>query len=163
MGFVRQSFKRQIFVVFLAVTLFLVIFGGILTVQGFQARVVADYERMDAQQEELVSGRVLDLLERSEATLDAVSQNEVLRNSFFKGRKNSLEIYSNLYEVTQDIRTFSVVDLYIGSRCMYSTRSGYKSDPLPDYYSVLYDAKTAAERQFMPWIREMLRSPVQLF
>ncbi len=143
MGFVRQSFKRQIFVVFLAVTLFLVIFGGILTVQGFQARVVADYERMDAQQEELVSGRVLDLLERSEATLDAISQNEVLRNSFFKGRKNSLEIYSNLYEVTQDIRTFSVVDLYIGSRCMYSTRSGYKSDPLPDYYSVLYDAKNS--------------------
>ena len=47
MGFIRQSFKRQIFVVFLAVTLILVIFGGILTLQGFQARIKQDYEKRD--------------------------------------------------------------------------------------------------------------------
>ena len=49
MGFVRQSFKRQIFVVFLAVTLFLVIFGGVLTIQGFQARIKSEYEKRDAE------------------------------------------------------------------------------------------------------------------
>ncbi len=140
MGFVRQSFKRQLFIVFLAVTLFLVIFGGILTVQGFQARVVADYEKRDAEQEEQVNGRVLNMLERSDKTLDAISKDDVLRDAFFKGRKNSLEIYAALYEATQDIREFAVVDLYIGSICMYSTRSGYKSESLPVYYSVLHKA-----------------------
>ncbi len=144
MGFVRQSFKRQIFVVFLAVTLFLVIFGGILTVQGFQARVVSDYGKMDAQQEELGRERINYVLQKSEDTLDAISKDDVLRNAFFKGRKNSLEIYSSLYEATKEAREFSVVDLYIGSRCMYSTRSGYKSESLPEYYSVLNEAKSSA-------------------
>ena len=41
MGFIRQSFKRQIFIIFLAVTLAMVIIGGILTVQGFQASIKA--------------------------------------------------------------------------------------------------------------------------
>ena len=50
MGFVRQSFKRQMFITFLAVTLILVIGGGILTVQGFQARIKADYEFRDSRQ-----------------------------------------------------------------------------------------------------------------
>ena len=144
MGFVRQSFKRQIFVVFLAVTLFLVIFGGILTVQGFQARVVSDYEKMDAQQEEQVAEKINDVIQKSEETLDTISQSDVLRDAFFKGRKNSLEIYSSLYEATREVREFSVVDMYIGSRCMYSTRSGYKSAALPEYYSVLNEAKNSA-------------------
>lgn len=143
MGFVRQSFKRQLFVVFLAVTLFLVIIGGVMTIQGFQARVVADYEKRDAEQEELVNSRILNILESSDKTLDAISRNDVLRNAFFKGRKNSLEIYAELYEATKDVREFAVVDLYIGSVCMYSTRSGYKSDPLPLYYSILHDAATS--------------------
>ena len=49
-GFIRQSFRRQIFVVFLCVTLCLVIIGGILTVQGFQARVKDDHARQDEEQ-----------------------------------------------------------------------------------------------------------------
>ena len=66
MGFVRQSFKRQIFVVFLAVTLFLVIFGGVLTVQGFQARIKSDYEKRDAEQEAVAIGKINDILTKSE-------------------------------------------------------------------------------------------------
>ena len=62
MGFVRQSFKRQIFVVFLAVTLFLVIFGGVLTIQGFQARIKSDYEKRDAEQEAVAIGKINDIL-----------------------------------------------------------------------------------------------------
>ncbi len=140
MGFVRQSFRRQTFVAILAATLFLVIFGGILTVQGFQARVKADYEKRDFEQEELVTGRVFEMLESAERTLDGIAGNPVLQNSFYKGRKNSLEIYAALYDESQSVRDFAVVDLYIGSLCMYSTKSGYKSGTLPEYYSVLHDA-----------------------
>ncbi len=140
MSFVRQSFKRQIFVAFLSVTLFLVIFGGILTVQGFQARVKADYEKRDQEQEILVTGRINDLLQKSEDTLDNIANSSILKNAFLKGRKNSLEIYASLYDETQSVRDFAVVDLYMGGICMYSTKSGYKSSPLPEYYSVLYEA-----------------------
>ena len=50
MHFIRHSFKRQIFFMFLSVTLVLVIFGGILTIQGFQARIVADHRHQDYEQ-----------------------------------------------------------------------------------------------------------------
>lgn len=140
MSIVKHSFKRQIFVVFLTVTLFMVIFGGILTIQGFQARVKADYERRDKEQEKILTDRIGNILEVSEQTLDAISENEVLIDAFYPGRKNTLEIYSQLFEVSKDIREFGSVDLYVGERCMYSTSSGYSSDNLPDYYSCLKDA-----------------------
>jgi len=144
MGFVRQSFKRQIFVVFLAVTLFLVIFGGILTIQGFQARIKSDYEKRDAEQEAVAIGKINDILTKSEETLDAIADSKVLINSFYKGRKNSITIYADLYEATRQVRSFAQVDLYMGSRCMYSTASGSKPEALPDYYGVIRQAVQGA-------------------
>ena len=58
MGFVRQSFKRQLFITFLAVTLILVIVVGAVTIQGFQARVKADYEKRDAEREKEVEDQI---------------------------------------------------------------------------------------------------------
>lgn len=140
MGFIKHSFKRQIFIVFLTVTLFMVIFGGILTVQGFQARVKADYEKRDRDQERVLTDNIGSIILESERTLDAIAENEVLIDSFYIGRKNSLDIYSQLFEVSKNIREFAIVDLYIGEKCMYSTSSGYNSNNLPDYYSCLKDA-----------------------
>ncbi|MBR1641943.1 MAG: sensor histidine kinase [Butyrivibrio sp.] len=140
MGFVRQSFKRQMFITFLAVTLILVIGGGILTIQGFQARIRADYELRDSKQEAMVEKKLGEILLSVEETIDGIAGNEVLTDSFTKGRKNSLNIYTALYEETRQVRDFAVVDLYLGEICMYSTRSGYKSAKLPLYYSVLKEA-----------------------
>ena len=49
-GVIKQSFKRQIFVIFLTVTLALVIIGGILTIQGFLTKLSSDYEKRDLEQ-----------------------------------------------------------------------------------------------------------------
>ncbi|MBP3277862.1 MAG: HAMP domain-containing protein, partial [Butyrivibrio sp.] len=140
MGFVRQSFKRQMFITFLAVTLILVIGGGILTVQGFQARIRADYELRDFKQEAMIEKELGEILEGVEGTIDGIATNAVLTDSLSKGRKNALNIYTALYEETRQVRDFAVVDLYLGEICMYSTRSGYKSAKLPLYYSVLKEA-----------------------
>ncbi|RKM58841.1 sensor histidine kinase [Butyrivibrio sp. CB08] len=141
MGFVRQSFKRQMFITFLTVTLILVIGGGILTVQGLQARIRADYELRDSRQVAMVEERISGILQDTEDTIDRIAHNEAIADSFSKGRKNSLNIYNALYEETRQIREFAVVDLYLGGLCMYSTRSGYKSAELPLYYSVLKEAQ----------------------
>jgi two-component system sensor histidine kinase YesM len=146
MGFVRQSFKRQIFVVFLAVTLFMVIFGGILTVQGFQARIKADYEKRDSEQEQQITGKLETVLGYCESTLDNIENSSTLVSSFYKGRKNSLKIYSELYEASRDIRSFAVVELYMGGLCMYSTTSGYKNQSLPVHFAILYDAGSSKGR-----------------
>ncbi len=140
MGFVRQSYKRQLFITFLAVTLILVIVGGIVTIQGFQARVKADYEKRDAERESEVEDRINSIILGTEDTIESIAKTPVLLDALTKGRKNSLAIYTSLYEQTAGIRDYAVVDLYMGGMCMYSTRSGYKSDALPDYYSVLFEA-----------------------
>ena len=143
MHFVRQSFKRQIFVVFLAVTLSMVIFGGILTVQGFQARIRSDYEKRDTEQEQQISERLNALFEECERTLDNISKSQILTDSFYKGRKNTLNIYSELYDASESIRSYAVIELYMGSMCMYSTTSGYKNLRLPDNFGILRDATSS--------------------
>ena len=140
MGIIRQSFKRQIFVVLLAVTLVLVSFGGILTLQGFQARVKQDYEKRDKEQEHIIAEKILTMIDQSEKALVSLESDEIIKEALTPGRKNSLEIYSSLYEKTKDIRSFSTIDLYMGEFCKYSTRSGYKSDSLPLDYSVLKES-----------------------
>ena len=142
-SFIRRSFKRQMFLVFLIITISLVTGAGIATVQAFQARVRADYERRDAEQEKVLEEKLVNMIDLTEETLDGIEDNDILMASFYKGVKSAPEIYAALYEETQNIRDFAEVDLYIGDTCSYSTRSGTRSGNLPEYYSVLYEAARA--------------------
>ncbi len=140
MSLIRHSFKRKIFVIFLSVTLTLVIFGGILTIQGFQARIISDHRKQDLAQSELIADRISALLSASDESLNEIEASETMKSVFTSGPKNSLEIYSTLYEITTDIRDFSVIDIYGNGECLYSTQSGYLTAALPKYFSVLPEA-----------------------
>ena len=145
MGFIRQSFKRQIFVIFLAVTLAMVIIGGILTVQGFQASIKADYQKNDIEQDRILTKSLASDLELVETAANNIAANEILLSAV-TGKKgvSSLSVYSALYENTRDIKDFATVELYTGEKCIFSTKSGYASNYLPESYSVL---KEAAKKQ----------------
>lgn len=143
MGFIRHSFKRRLFFIILSVTLVLVIFGGILTIQGFQAKIYSDHEKEDREREILIGNRIEDVLTLTETVLDRISANDVLKKALVPGPKNNLDTYSELYEVTADIRDFAVVDLYFGGISKYSTGRGTVSDELPINYSVLPEADKA--------------------
>ena len=125
---------------FLSVTLVLVIFGGILTIQGFQARIVADHRHQDYEQSQVIQSGLSELLTACESSLDAMAEDQVLSKALDPGPKNSLEIYSTLYEKTADIRSFTVVDLYLGGDCVYSTQSGFLTSDLPLSFAILSDA-----------------------
>lgn len=140
MGIIRQSFKRQLFVAFLAVTLLLVIFGGVLTIQGFQARIKADYEKRDLEQEAYITEQINHMLELSDKSLEEFQKREILMDALTRGGRNSLEVYSQLYDITRDIREFAAFDVYKGGDCIYSTGTGNKAESLPVNYSVLNDA-----------------------
>ena len=140
MGFIRQSFKRQIFAVFLSVSLLLVIIGGMVTIQTFQARVLLDYENRDLEQQRYVTGRITDMLDLADSAMDRIEKSDAIIEALTTGRRNSFNVYAELYEITNDIRGFSVIELYKGSTSRYSTKSGSISDSLPDYYSALREA-----------------------
>ncbi len=142
-GFVKQSFRRQIFFIFLVVTLVLVICGGILTVQGFEARLKADHEQQDEERETLISERIRHMLELSEDTLKTIAENDTVVSSLEGGRANSLVVYSALYEASAGIRDFATVDVYSGGFRKYSTGLGEKAGYLPEEYAVLREAKMA--------------------
>ena len=142
-GFIRHSFRRQLFIVFLAVTLALVLFGGILTIQGFQARIRADHGRQDEEQAKVISERVLTMVELSEKVLEALAADETISDVLESGRREALEVYPVLYEETAGIRDFATVDIYTGGECMYTTGIGGKPGNLPEEYAVL---KEAAEK-----------------
>ncbi len=140
MNFIRKSFKRQIFAVFLAVTLFLVIPGGLITVRTFQTRIKVDYEKKDIEQKSYVTDRISNMIDLANQAIVNVENNEHIIKTLSTGQKHSQDIYPELYEATKDIRSFSVTDLYINNVCSYSTGSGYDSVHMPIYYSALHEA-----------------------
>ena len=142
-GFIRHSFRRQLFIVFLAVTLALVLFGGVLTIQGFQARIRADHGREDEEQAAVISERVLTMVELSETVLESLAGNGTVRDVLESGRKEALEVYPVLYEETAGIRDFATVDIYRDGECIYTTGIGGMPGNLPEDYAVL---KEAAEK-----------------
>ena len=141
MGFIRQSFKRQIFFIFLAVTLAMVIIGGVLTVQGFQASIKADYRKNDIEQDRILTRQLESDLGLVETAINNIARDEVLLSAVSgSNASNSLAVYTALYENTRDIKDFSTVELYKDGKCIFSTKSGYSSNRLPEYYSVLKEA-----------------------
>ncbi len=146
MGLIRSSFKRKIFVIILTVTLILVVCGGILTIQGFQARIRSDHEREDIAQEAVIAEKLEGIFERAEGVLELISASDALKNSLHPGPHDPTGVYASLYAITSDIRDFAIVDLYLGGECKFTTRRGLPSESLPTGYSVLREADKAAGR-----------------
>ncbi len=140
-NFINRSFKRQIFFLMLIVTLFLVIGGGIATLQGFQSRIRYDYQNQDEQQNESINEKLINALKLSETTIEAIQNNETLIGAFSALGRDDQEIYTQLYDNTSLVRQFATVDLYANGRCIYSTNQSGNSEALPVSYSILREAK----------------------
>ena len=145
LGFIKQSFKRQIFAAFLSVLLILVIPGGVLTIQTFQSRVRMDYENRDLEQQTYVSGRISRMLELSRSAMESLSRSRVIKEALGTGSGNTIDVYSELYRGTEDIRNFAVIELYRGNKCRYSTGTVTGGLPDSDYYRILKEAETGKE------------------
>ena len=139
-GVIRQSFKRQIFVIFLTVTLALVIIGGVLTIQGFLAKITSDYEKRDLEQIGLIKTSMERDLRKSEETLDKISNSKIIKAALINDYSNSLDIYTVLYEASREIRDFAEVGIYKGGKCIYSTWTDTAIKELPQNYAVLGEA-----------------------
>ncbi len=144
-GIIRQSFKRQVFLITLSVTLVLVVLGGIATIRGFQVRLSADHMRTDIEQEKIITERIREMLDLSEKTLDSVVENSIL-TAVTEGKETNIrDTYAALYEATADIRKFGSVELYYGGKCKFTTAQGATLKNLPEDYGVLREASAHFE------------------
>ncbi len=142
-GFIRQSFRRQIFVVFLCVTLCLVIIGGILTVQGFQARVKDDHAHQDEEQAGEITKRLQDIFRLSENVLKNISENVTIVDEIHEEDSSAPAIYSALYSASDPVKDHAVVDVYVNGKCKYTTGRGNVPGELPTDYAVLREIAEA--------------------
>ncbi|MCR5310021.1 MAG: sensor histidine kinase [Lachnospiraceae bacterium] len=143
MSFIRHSFKRKIFVIILSVTLILVVCGGIMTIQGFQARIRVDHERDDRVQESVIAGKLEDAFGAAESVLNRIGNSETLRNSLRPGYKMPNAVYAALYDISSDIKDYATVELFLGGTGMYSTGRGEAMAEYPENYSFISEAMEA--------------------
>lgn len=143
MRWIRQSFRRQIFWIFLSVALILAISGGILTLQGYEARLRADYVRRDLQQAEAVNAQVTELLVLCRQALNSIARNQVIQSGIKAGTRAPRTVYGALYRETGEIRDYSVTEIYEGEICVYATSSQDRQRTLPLNYAVLREALEA--------------------
>ena len=137
----RQSFGRKMFASLFAVTLTLVITGGILTIQGFQARIRSDYMQRDLERQEQVVGKISEMLAKADKSVIKIAGDEDFIKAIetHKQKKDS-EIYNGLYQETEAVREYASVDIYIGEKRYYTTGTEEEEHDLPLYYSVLREA-----------------------
>ncbi len=143
-GLVKRSFKRQLFWIFLSVTLSLVVLAGMLTIQGFQASIKSTHEKADIEQEKIIVERITGMLALSEKTLGKIGENETIMTALAGLEHNPRVVYNALYEASADVRGFATVELYSGSECVFSTAQGGESGHLPEGYSILREASEHA-------------------
>ncbi|MBP5151556.1 MAG: sensor histidine kinase [Lachnospiraceae bacterium] len=141
MSFIRHSFKRKLFFIILSVTLILVVCGGIMTIQGFQARIKVDHERDDRVQESVIGGKLETALQASETALNRIGASETLKNSLNPGYRMPNAIYAALYDISSEIRDFATVELYLGGTGRYSTGRGETMAEYPEDYSFIAEAE----------------------
>ncbi len=139
-GIVRHSFKRQLFWIFLSVTSALVILAGTFTIKGFRTSIKNTHEKMDREQEKVITSKIVDMLELSEKTLVMIRENETIRRSLSGAEENPQTVYTELYDLSSDIRDFATVDLFSDGKCVFSTGQIEAMKDLSEGYSILRDA-----------------------
>jgi two-component system sensor histidine kinase YesM len=137
MNFIKGSFKRQIFFIFLAVMVVMVVTGGILTIQGFQARVRMDHENVDLEQDVLINEALSATFEEAKEVLSKLKDNETIIKSLNSNMRGDMAVYLALYDAAGSLREYATIDLYKGSECWYSTKRGGLSAFLPENFSLL--------------------------
>ena len=143
LNYIRHSFKRKLFFTVLTVTLILVVSAGFFTLHGFKTRIEADHEEEDLIREALVGDKINEIFSLTENALDRISSSKVIRGALVSDPASALAVYSELYKATNEIRPFSVIDLYVGESSRFSTRSRGPSGILPTEYGVLLKADQA--------------------
>ena len=139
-GLIKISFKRQLFWIFLVVTLTMVVLGGVATIQGFHTRIKTEHAKEDEEQEKIIVSRIERILDLSEQTLIGIEENDTIMMSLAGLRVNPTTVYSALYEASSEIRSFAIVELYSGGDCVFSTGQEGISGHLPEGYSILREA-----------------------
>ncbi len=144
---VRQSFRRQLFVAFLAVTLLMVIGGGMITIQGFRLRLRQEYRNSDILQGNIIRENVMDILRGADEALTDMAGDKELAEALAGelGDTGANRVYTILYRSTAGLRDFAVASIYVGNERKFTTDSQASTVSLPTGFSAIRKASESPE------------------
>lgn len=151
--FIRTSFKREILVCLLAVSLLPLILSSAFLIQLFKVKIAGDYQKKNFAQETQITEKLDNLLRQFSSITEELALNPDVQDALTeKGKDMSSRIYSLLYEKTTGIRPFSQIELYgAEGNCLYSTGRGTRQTQFVTYWGIL---RAACQEKGMTVLRE---------
>ena len=141
-NFIQRSFRRELLVSFLAVSVLPLIVCCVFLIQMFKVKVGRDFEKKDMELAGAVEQQLMTLFDAyhdaaEELCTDPLVAEALKKESF--GKKN--EVYRSLYGATAACREMAGFHLYnAGGSCLYSTGNRTYGQTLPVYWGILREA-----------------------
>ena len=141
-NFIQRSFRRELLVSFLAVSVLPLIVCCVFLIQMFKVKVGRDFEKKDMELAGAVEQQLMTLFDAyhdaaEELCTDPLVAEALKKESF--GKKN--EVYRSLYGATAACREMAGFHLYnADGSCLYSTGNRTYGQTLPVYWGILREA-----------------------
>ena len=143
-NYLSRSFRNRLFVTYLTASLVPLLICSVLLLQIFRVRLTTNAEA-DAQAHLRTVSHALDTLYEGFAGIAAFAENPDVVSVMQEDFVNDVQIYSLLFEATEEMRGYARFDLYDAEGIWrYSTKANMFSSSLPTNWGVLHSATTPA-------------------
>ena len=141
-NFIQRSFRRELLVSFLAVSVLPLIVCCVFLIQMFKVKVGRDFEKKDMELAGAVEQQLMTLFDAYHDAAEKLCTDPLIAEALEKesfGKKN--EVYRSLYGATAACREMAGFHLYnADGSCLYSTGNRTYGQTLPVYWGILREA-----------------------
>ncbi len=137
LSYINKSYRRQLLMSFILLSVIPLLVSGILLLMLFRIHVQQDFAEKDMQQERLISGKLEDSFRTFRKVILEIEKDADIEKALRRGHVQSSNVYAALYRETGTIRDISVVDIYAGDKCIYTTDRGHTIKTLPKNFGIL--------------------------
>ena len=134
---IRQSFRREIFAAFILISLVLVLISGIVSTTVFYHKIRVDENKRNTQAMEEIKGILDKEYNKVIDTVRDLSAGTQIQKMMDGEKYNDYLVYYELYQKTEEIRSYCNVELYKEDRCICSTAAGVTSGRMDQQIGIL--------------------------
>lgn len=138
--YINKSYRRQLLVSFILLSTIPLLLSGWLLLMLFRIRVQQDFSIKDQQQETEIVGKLEETFDAFFRVIQEIEKDPEIAKALNRGQVQSSNVYAALYRETGAIRDVSVVDIYSGGKCIYTTDRGHTIKTLPKDFGILLRA-----------------------
>jgi sensor histidine kinase YesM len=141
---IRTSFKRELLICFLVVSLLPLLICSAFMVRSFQIKIRKDYKEEANIKLQSIEENLSTIFTKIDTISSELSVNEnIVKMLYVKDLREKKSMYLELYNNTEEIREYADFSLYsIGGVCKYTTNNGIAiGSELPTYWGILRAAR----------------------